>query len=430
MTIMMKSSSSGNKYDGPSFSPAESVTTDNRSSTAADSRRDWQGLGGPIAVPRPDYDRFIDPTLDSCCQREQESNARQDLLKQALDKYDVVAERERRRRHLVQTAAFAGCRCCYDPHQDGVAMEYPALIALRAERALAQQRDSQEEWCGVIHQQQEVKHKASGSVSEEDDEDEYDYLLDEDLPSGHELKRLEEQRRHELEWEMLKREIALQHGFGAHRQMHPSRVLKAAGLLTSKDNHQAPIPMVVLHLFDPNSRACASLDLYLEQELAPKMPGTKFLRAAGRATLLLEDSMLSGALRRQLRPDTDLPVLVAIRDGAVVNQCPRLQGLLKNNSNNNGDDEIVESAVLEWLNRSGVLSDRPPLQLDVLCRIRPEEEALMDYLSTTTKLTVEEKRFDCGMPNCCKSFPHQHVGEKTDQQDGLVVSEQEVLGDV
>ena len=391
----------------------------------------------------------MDPTLDSCCQREQESEARQAVLKRTLDRFDVVAEKERRRRHLVRTDAFTGCRCCYDPAQDGTA-EYPALVELRAERnnnnkgeaaAIAVEEEDNSNDASRLSEKHEKENQTrsfsgndeKGEDSDDsDDDDEFDYLLDEDLPggaAGDELKALEERRRLELEMELLQREIVVQHGFGAHRQMHPARVLKAAGLATSKNggSRDDPVPAVVLHLVDPDSRASASLDLCLEK-LALHCKGTKFLRAGGRTTLLLDaDGLATRAFRPNLRPDSDLPALVAIRDGVAVNICPRLQGLTTDDSSPK-DVEIDESAVTDWLDRSGVLIEEPP-RLEAVCRIRPEEEALMDYLMTTKPSVPEEPRFDCGMPDCHKSFPHEHVGEKTDQQDGLVVSEQEIVGD-
>jgi len=399
--------------------------------------RNWEGLGGPIRVDRPNLEALVDPTLDSCCQREQESEARQAVLKRTLDRFDVVAEKERRRRQLVQTSAFTGCRCCYDPAQDGTA-EYPALVKLRAERNhkgdaadFAVIEEDRNDASRLSEKRDEKENQTEDSDDDDDDDDEFDYLLDEDLPggdaAGDELKALEERRRLELEMELLQREIVVQHGFGAHRQMHPARVLKAAGLATTSSSRDDPVPAVVLHLVDPDSRASASLDLCLEN-LALQCKGTKFLRAEGRTTLLLDaDGVATRAFRPNLRPDADLPALVAIRDGVAVNLCPRLQGLTTDDPSSK-DAEIDESAVAAWLDRSGVLIEQPP-RLEAVCRIRPEEEALMDYLMTTKPSVPEEPRFDCGMPDCHKSFPHEHVGEKTDQQDGLVVSEQEIVGD-
>jgi hypothetical protein len=44
------------------------------------------------------------------------------------------------------------------------------------------------------------------------------------------VQELEENRRAELEFQMLIRQVAIQHGYGTHQQLHPGRVLKAAGL--------------------------------------------------------------------------------------------------------------------------------------------------------------------------------------------------------
>jgi hypothetical protein len=80
--------------------------------------------------------------------------------------------------------------------------------------------------------------------------------------------------------------------------------------------------------------------------------------------------------------------------------------------------------VREWLDRCGVLVPQAP-PLEYLCHIRPEEDALMDYIQTIKP--AAEERFDCGLDECNKAFPHEHVGVKTPEQDGLVVKEEEVL---
>lgn len=335
-------------------------------------------------------------------------------LRSTLRRFDVVAEKERRRRHLVQTSAFDGCRCCYDPNGDGG--EYRMLTELRAAREPHEASPEGE----VVQAEKEYEEKESQNsvIENQEGDDEFDYLLDEDLPDGQELKALEELRRAELEWDLLQREIAVQHGYGVHRQMHPHRVLKAAGLASQRDCASA----VVLHLVDPDSLSSASLDLYLEA-LAVTHRGTKFLRSSGRATLLL-DAEVAGKFLPLLKPDADLPVLIAVRDGVAVNVCPRLQGLTAS-----VDSEIDESAVYEWLYRSGVLLERAPL-IESVCRIRPEEEALLDNMRTLNKLSVDEERYDCGLAGCAKSFPHEHVGERNQQQDGLVVSEEEILSEL
>jgi len=51
----------------------------------------------------------------------------------------------------------------------------------------------------------------------------------------------------------------------------------------------------------------------------------------------------------------------------------------------------------------------------------------MDYLAQQKPARAEE-RYDCGLDGCCKSFPHEHVGVKTAEQDGLMLKEETVLG--
>jgi len=82
-----------------------------------------------------------------------------------------------------------GCRCCYDPNSDGG--EYRALVEardrLRKEKEEAEEEDKEEE--------EEVEDE------DEDSDDEFDYLLDEQVPGedGGVIHELEERRRAELE---------------------------------------------------------------------------------------------------------------------------------------------------------------------------------------------------------------------------------------
>ncbi len=143
-----------------------------------------------------------------------------------------------------------------------------------------------------------------------DTDSEFDYLLDDDLPEDSGIYEMEQRRLAQLELAALQQEVAIQHGYGVHRQMHPNRVLKAAGL-----GGTTPPPAVVLHLVDPDSMASATLDLCLE-DLARTYKGTKFLRSGGRSVLLMDSEMARKSLPR-LSPDSDMPALVAIRDGVV-----------------------------------------------------------------------------------------------------------------
>eukprot|EP00429_Kryptoperidinium_foliaceum_P004688 CAMPEP_0176009164 /NCGR_PEP_ID=MMETSP0120_2-20121206/4113_1 /TAXON_ID=160619 /ORGANISM="Kryptoperidinium foliaceum, Strain CCMP 1326" /LENGTH=379 /DNA_ID=CAMNT_0017341959 /DNA_START=23 /DNA_END=1162 /DNA_ORIENTATION=+ len=368
-----------------------------------------EGLGGPVNVD-PYHFGGIDPTLDACCQREIESNRKYNALTSTLRRHDVAALAERRRRNLVTTPSFDGCRCCYDPSSDGHG-EYTALLEYK-QKQVADAEGKEEN----IEQEKAEEAEAD---SDDDSDDEFDYLLDEDLPGDDGLKELEDQRRAELEFEMLKRQVALQHGYGTHRQLHPSRVLKAAGLAANPA--RSPPPAVVLHLVDPDSIASASLDYYLESELAAKHPGTIFMRSGGRSTLLMDAPIAQKAFRNELQADRDMPSLVAIKDGVVSNICPRLRELCHEEGG-----PVEPRAVEMWLGQSGVLRPHPPA-FDTLCYIRPEEEALMDYLAQ--QKPMEDERYDCGLEGCSKTFPHEHVGIQTSEQSGLVVKEETILGE-
>jgi hypothetical protein len=467
--------------------------------------KNWEGLGGPINY-RDATSKFTtgnnnsngecnadDPTLDSCCQRDIEEQRIGQALRTTLRKYDIVAERERRRRHTVSfnhsssntlynggfqgshgnnMKSDSGCRCSYDPSGDGG--EYRALTELRKERSRNDDENDDEEYSKKTtgkHPSDDgddvddddinktmgmelrvnatsltTKTTGGNAENESDDDDEYDYLLDEDddLPSGsgdtstgtNALKIFQEQRRMELEWDLFQNEIAILHGYGIHRQIHPQRILSIAGLRHSSHSIVEPPPCVVMHLVDADSIGSASLDLYLEV-LATKYRGTMFVRSSGRATILLNDVKTIDTVLPMFRNytsaqnvDTALPALVAIRNGIAVNACLQLQGLLSSSSYSREYDqssiEIESSAVRDWLDRCGVLQERPP-NMDTMCRIRPEEEALLDSCKRRPEAIEEDQRYDCGKSGCSKSFPHEHIGERNEQQDGLLISEAEIL---
>jgi hypothetical protein len=353
----------------------------------------------------------------------------------------MVAMAERRRRNLVQTPAFEGCRCCYDPNSDGG--EYRALIDYKQEHPydngfLKNGENAEPNVGTTTTENNDVK--LNNGCDDDSSDDEFDYLLDEDLTGGgdgnnnnnnNELKQLEEQRRLELEFQFLTRQVALQHGYGVHRQLHPIRVLKAAGLhmnnttrssSISRSSSQSP-PAVVLHLVDPDSLTSATLDYFLETHLTQRNPGTVFLRSGGRSTLLMDADLARRALP-QLN-ESMLPALVAIKDGVAVNVCPKLRGLTIGRDD---DSAIDEYAVEQWLRQSGVLLSQAPRYMEDLCRIRPEEEALSEYMASKKPSPPELERFNCGLDSCNKAFPHEHVGIQTSEQSGLVVKEETVLG--
>jgi hypothetical protein len=365
-----------------------------------DSSKMWEGYGGPIRLDDYHLDG-IDPALDDCCRREVEYNRVHNALTSTLSRHDVTRLAERRRRNVLQNLNFgSGCRCCYDPNIDGG--EYRALTEMKEKL-----KREGNEISDVADE--EVKTRRDSGEGFEDEDDEFDYLLDEDLPVESSVEKI---RRAELEFAMLSQETAIQHGYGVHRQMHPSRVLKAAGLGGGRDAPHG----VVLHLFDPESLVSASLDVCLEM-LAAKYKGTKFLRSLGRSTLVYGADFASKHLS-DIRPDSDMPILVAIREGCVVATSLRLRGMAN-------DDEVVTHAVEDWLEHAHVLVERPP-PFEEVCHIRPEEEALLDHMVGAK--VQQSERYDCGIPTCYKAFPHDHIGVQTAKQDGLLVQQETVIG--
>ncbi|KAL3933277.1 MAG: hypothetical protein SGBAC_010470 [Bacillariaceae sp.] len=419
-----------------------------------DNRGMMEGIGGPVRM-NPYTLNGIDPALDACCQREVESNRKHNALQSTLKRHDRIAsteERHRRARNLVKTSTFEGCRCCYDPNSDGGG-DYRALMDYkeqkRKDEVQIQQGGNTNAMLSMGEKTPSAAHeRPTESETDSDDDSEFDYLLDDDdLPGASSAnKQWEEARKQELEDQIWSNQVAMQHGFGVHRQLHPLRVLKVAGIVNNNNknnnnssnvetsNARAPPPAVVLHFFDAESLSSASLDYYIEKRLAPANIGTMFLRAPGRSTLQwnADSRSVKGTLLGQLALDRDLPCLIAIRDGVVLNVCPNLREFCHSRD---GEGEIETHAVEQWLNQSGVLIDRAP-PIDTLCYVRPEEDALMNYLGATANTVSSSKSADdkaeidyycCGLEGCQKTFYHEHVGVETSQQSGLVVKEETVL---
>uniref|UniRef100_A0A7S2EEY4 Uncharacterized protein n=1 Tax=Trieres chinensis TaxID=1514140 RepID=A0A7S2EEY4_TRICV len=210
--------------------------------------------------------------------------------------------------------------------------------------------------------------------------------------------------------------------------MHPSRVLRAAGLGMRPDGRRGPPPpAAALHLYDPDSDLSASLDLYLEgPDMAGRYGGTKFLRGSGRSALLL-DSETAGRYLPRIRPDgDDLPALVAVRNGEAVASVP-LREL-----GSKSDGRIEPAAVRFFLEGAGVLRGEAPSPED-MCRIRPEEEVLHEVMMREKAAAEAAARapepYNCGVKGCNKMFRHEHVGVDNEVQEGLVVGREEVLGE-
>jgi hypothetical protein len=444
----------------------------------------------------------LDPTLDACCRRDAEDSLKAQTKRAVLQSHDRVAAYERTRRgqhhdaasmqqqqqqqrnpHLVSVPLgssssssmyFDGCRCSYDPTKDGGA-DYPALAELRlegqrlgndsrrrgngADRAVSDDGDSDDELDAFMDgfgggtgsaNRSEDKDGHDDNASDDDDDD----LLLMDGP----VSDWERQRKQQMLQQLQSLEAARQHGYGGHRPMHPTRVLKVAGLSQSNFNSTAnsriPPASVVVHLYDPDSLASASLDLYLEQALALQYPGTVFLRSDGRITTKVERELLTqsanqsagganshvGRALMQLlqEPDEAFPALLVVRSGHVINVACAFHRPSYNWIDPT-TGRVIPSAVEEWLERSSaghgddsVLRRQPPSVAEI-CHLRPEELALLDYLRTSNSNSDNDdgrarneflsalecnsrangddsEYYDCGLPGCRKPYHHQHVG--------------------
>lgn len=368
-----------------------------------------------------------------------ESKLEHNALMTTLRRHDRIALAERRRKHVLNLSFGSGCRCCYDPNQDGG--EYDALIQLREEHCrdlIEQEREQQQQvpyegklssWDspGVVSSQShnDLKRMKSNNDNDSDSDDEYDYLLEEDLPSS---SSFQQQRMEELQLHALMRESAMQHGFGVHRQFHPQRVLIAAGLGMDRTLYNAPAAAVV-HLYDPQSILCASLDLCLEK-LGETYRGTKFVRSNGRSVLSMNDASLIRKVLPNLSMDSDIPALIAVKDGVVVAVCPKLSSLGDSCSGSKSNNRVEPNAVEHWLDHAGVLLRNVPMEFEDYCRIRPEEDALLEsWMREKVKLQEnKEEVFNCGVIGCHKAFRHEHVGIRNMEQCGLIVKEDVALG--
>ena len=286
-----------------------------------------------------------------------------------------------------------------------------------------------------LNQHDDKDRKLNASDSDDSDsDDEFDYLLDEDLPVHNEdggyseFQSYEQQRMEEIQLMAMINESAVQHGFGVHRQFGPERVLHAAGLGMGgiRGNRAAAIPpAAVVHLYDPDSEYGASLDLCLE-ELGKTYKGTKFLFGTLKGTLALNETLVKQEMPSLNILDECPPALLAVKDGVVKAVCTNLKSL--------GDErlgKVEPRAVEHWLDNAGVLLRDIPLEYEDYCRIRPEEDALLEnMMREKAKLEqMKEMIYTCGVNGCNKTFRHEHIGVNNEVQSGRVLCEEIVTGE-
>ena len=368
-----------------------------------------------------------------------ESNRKKSAVEKTLRAHDRVAKAENERRqfnnattsgngtfqpfNLVHGMSFgAGCRCCYDPNIDGG--DYELLAAAKEELLAATTTSGVNEGSGegedalsldannkLLSNDNKRNNYSNGDDDSSSDDSEFDYLLDEDIPGL--SSEYESQRRAELEDLAQRTEVLRYHGYGVHRQMHPKRLFVAAGYGTDTQRDVIRPRGSVIHLFDAFSQRSVAMDLYLER-IASNYPGTKFVRGIGVTSIFYadhngdDDSWKKGKF----------PMLLALKEGKVVAWNAGMEDFFSS-------EELESRAVEQWLQSAGVLVDSPP-DVDEICRIRPEETALLENLMKLNRLEEEdigEERYDCGVPGCCKPFHHEHVGVKNEVQHGMLVTE-------
>jgi hypothetical protein len=358
-----------------------------------------------------------------------ESNRKQTALETTLRAHDRVAQAETRRQqlslrsdytyktfNLINGLSFgSGCRCCYDPNGDGG--EYELLAAAKKEqeeKKLFQEGQS----AGSVSDANTDKFKET-LIEESDSDDEFDYLLDEetDTPSDHGLQA---QRRAELEQMARQYEVLRYHGYGVHRQMHPQRVFSSVGYGNFDRDRYVPTGAVV-HLYDAFSPISVSLDMCLE-DMSSRYSGTKFVRGLGVSSIVfVEDCSDSNKWKKG-----NLPMLLAVKSGRVVAFSSGLRDFY-----NAGQDGVESRMVEQWLDYAGVLIDTPP-PIDTVCRIRPEEEILLENMRQLGGVSRKnddgegKDRYDCGVDGCTKTFFHEHIGVKNEAQEGVLVSESQI----
>jgi len=345
----------------------------------------------------------LDPTLDSCCQREIEATSAKDAALSAVRSKDKIFEKQR----LIarENDKIRGrCACCFVERLEGE--DYPVLAGLRAIRFA-------EAFSAQAQTDLPSDRPANAVDSDSDDSDsDFDDLLD-DLPASF-TSQLEEQQT----------TLALlhAHGFGNPLSLSPTSLPSAISPLVAGEH----VPTVI-HLYDPTLTDSAHLDLHLEC-LASEHPGTRFFRVDGTALFNNPYPQIQ-KLRElfRLTSSADVPALIALRGGIVENVSQKLEafGTIDRtpslSPNFPSSPTLSLDAVSSWLNSSNVLAATATIDVARLCAA---SVAVRESLAKAQEKALEdadlEERFDCGMNGCCKTFVHQHIGAEGDGQTAML----------
>ena len=210
--------------------------------------------------------------------------------------------------------------------------------------------------------------------SDSDSDSEFDYLLDESEDPTAGLRRLE------LEGLASRRLLAASHGYGGF--LHAR-----AGSLPDLSPGCA-----VVHCY-VDCDACARLDVEMEGVCGGWM-GTRWLRVEGAG--------VAGKGKPLDVKKEDLPCLVVVRDGAVVNKSVGLRDF--------GGVKGLQFGIVEgWLEKAG-LDKATDLQVEKLCGFGAALREDDGDDGDGGDVDGADECYDCGLEGCNKNFPHQHIG--------------------
>jgi len=352
----------------------------------------------------------MDPTLESCCQKDREQNERKVATESILRLHDRIAQLERSHRISTITNFELSSPYCMEVGNGEIGNgleDYHTLSEMRRNQMIESSSEGEDEENSLVTGCAVAGKSLAGDETDEDDDSEFDYLLE--CPELN-LYNMEEEKKLELQLRSLHLKCGEEQGYGVHRHMNPWCIWKYVGIDSSH-----PPQAAVVHLYDPHSVLCAKLDILLEgPKFSTRYKGTRFSYVDGKMAIMSHLNIV---------PENHLPCLIAIREGKVVTHCAKLRSIV------NYSNIIDEWALEEWLDRANVLIHHLP-PIEDLCRVRPEEEALYASMmkksdSVEEKLDSVEEFYDCGIDGCSKVYPHKHIGVNcnTESQDGYIISE-------
>jgi len=355
----------------------------------------------------------FDQCLDPCCAKEVTDRRKAMVLKKKLDSVDRSTARLRGKDAIWGNSSYCTCN---DPRC--APADYPLLAALRGcaldEDEEGADLDESDAGSGLGMSSGGFGVVVTGGVGfagsvvltgggdeegkeeEEDDDDDSDAELDAMMADGA-LAEVAAERFAAMEQQALLVTEAVQRGFGVHRAL-PHDDAAAVAYLSS-------CCRAIVHICDERSGASARCDLYLETAVAPRYPGTAFVRVSPKLSATSE-------LSRFLECKGE-GALVALRDGKVVARCENIAmqfgGVSSSSSSTSSSISstfLATDALEEWLKRTGVLEVTP----------QPHEwggysTASIDKLREQQRQQEEgdeEEMFDCGQAGCRKTFAHNH----------------------